>query len=57
MRGSSEPQFGALWEGGGSREAGSTVCRGEPGSALSGGYVPDSVKAEGSSIVDEPGEG
>ena len=32
-------------------------CRGEPGSALSGGYAPDSVKAEGSSIVDEPGEG
>ena len=30
---------------------------GEPGSALSGGYAPDSVKAEGSSIVDEPGEG
>ena len=32
-------------------------CRGEPGSALSGGYAPDSAKAEGSSIVDEPGEG
>ena len=32
-------------------------CRGEPGNALSGGYAPDSVKAEGSSIVDEPGEG
>ena len=32
-------------------------CRGEPGSALSGGYAPDSTKAEGSSIVDEPGEG
>ena len=31
--------------------------RGEPGSALSGGYAPDSTKAEGSSIVDEPGEG
>ena len=31
--------------------------RGEPGSALSGGYAPDSAKAEGSSIVDEPGEG
>ena len=40
----------------GVREAGSTVCRGEPGSALSGGYAPDSAKAEGSSIVDEPGE-
>ena len=33
-------------------------CRGEPdGSALSGRYAPDSTKAEGSSIVDEPGEG
>ena len=33
-------------------------CRGEPGSALiSGGYTPDSAKAEGNSIVDEPGEG
>ena len=32
--------------------------RGEPGSTLlSGGYAPDSAKAEGSSIVDEPGEG
>ena len=26
------------------------------GSALSGEYAPDSAKAEGSSIVDEPGE-
>ena len=32
-------------------------CRGEPGSALSGGYAQDSAKAEGSSIVDEPEEG
>ena len=32
-------------------------CRGEPGSALSGGYVPDSARLEGSSTVDEPGEG
>ena len=32
-------------------------CRGDPGSSLSGGYAPDSAKAEGSSIVDEPGEG
>ena len=31
--------------------------RGEPGSALSGGYAPDSSRAEGCSIVDEPGEG
>ena len=30
---------------------------GEPGSALSGGYAPDSAKAGGSSIVDKPGEG
>ena len=32
-------------------------CRGESGNALSGGYAPDSAKAEGSSIVDEPREG
>ena len=32
-------------------------CRGELGSALSGGYAPDTAKAEGSAIVDEPGEG
>ena len=31
-------------------------CRGEPGSFLSGGYAPNSAKAEGNSIVDEPGE-
>ena len=43
---------------GGLRHArGGEHCRGEPGSALSGGYAPDSAKAEGSSIVDEPGEG
>ena len=35
--------------GGGTREAGGT-------SALSGGYASDSGRAEGSSIVDEPGE-
>ena len=29
-------------------------CRGEPCSALSGGYIPDLAKAEGSSIVAEP---
>ena len=39
---------------GGTREAGNTVA-GEYGSALSGGYAPDSAKAEGSSIVDETG--
>ena len=48
MRAFSETQFGALREGGGTRE---------PGSALSGEYAPDSAKVEGSSIVDEPGEG
>ena len=31
-------------------------CRGEPNSALSGGYAPDSARVEGSSIFDEPGE-
>ena len=30
-------------------------CRGESGSALSVGYVPDSVNAEGSSVVDSQG--
>ena len=55
VRTSSELQFGALWEVW--RHArGREHCRGEPGSALSGGYAPDSTKAEGSSIVDEPGE-
>ena len=50
-----ELQFGALrevWWHARGREH----CRGGPGSALSGGYEPDSAKAEGSSIVDEPGE-
>ena len=54
MRASAELQFGALrevWRHVRGRE------RGEPGNALSGGYAPDSAKAEGSSIVDEPGEG
>ena len=42
---------------GGCRHAkGREYCRGEPGSALLGGYAPDSAKAEGRSIVDEPGE-
>ena len=31
-------------------------CRRESGSTLSGGCVPDSARAEGSSIVEEPGE-
>ena len=55
MGASSELQVGALrevWRHARGREH----CRGEPGSALSGGYVPDSAKAEGSSSVDEPGE-
>ena len=46
------------WPSGGWRHArGREHCRGEPGSSLLGGYAPDSAKAEGSSIVDEPGEG
>ena len=55
MRASSELQFGALlevWRHARGREH----CREEPGSALSGRYAPDSAKAEGSSIVDEPWE-
>ena len=55
MRTPSELQFGALrevWRHARGREH----CCGEPGSALSGGYASDSAKAEGSSIVDEPGE-
>ena len=48
-----------IWRpSGGWRHArGREHCRGEPGSSLSGGYTSDSAKAEGSSIVDEPGEG
>ena len=41
--------------GGWCHARGGEYCRGAPGSALSGGYAPDSAKAEGSSIVDEPG--
>ena len=55
VRASSKLQFGALrevWRHARGREH----CRGEPGSALSGGNAPDSAKAEGSSIVDEPEE-
>ena len=37
------------------REGQGALCRGEPGSAWSGGYAPDSAKVEVSSIVDEPG--
>ena len=51
-------QASIWWPSGGWQHArGNEHCRGEPGSSLSGGYAPDSVKAEGSSIVDEPGEG
>ena len=48
-----------IWcpSGGWRHARGREHCRGEPGSALSGGYALDSAKAEGSSIVDEPGEG
>ena len=48
-----------IWSpSGGWRHArGRKLCRGEPGSALSGRYAPDSAKVEGSSIVGEPGEG
>ena len=55
VRASSELQFGALrevWWHARGREH----CRGESGSSLSGGYAPDSARAEESSIVDEPGE-
>ena len=55
VRTSSELQFGALREVWRHARDGEH-CRGEPGRALSGGYAPDLVKAEGSSIVDEPGE-
>ena len=50
---------GPIWRpSGGWRHAkGREHCPGELGSALSGGYAPVSAKAEGSSIVDEPGEG
>ena len=57
MCASYELQFGGLREGGGTREAGSTIAESLVVSSLSGGYAPDSVKAEDSSIVDEPGEG
>ena len=48
-----------IWcpSGGWRHARGREHCRGEPGSSLSGGYAPDSAKAEDSSIVDEPGEG
>ena len=46
------------WPSGEWRHArGREHCRGEPGSALSGGYALHLAKAEGNSIVDELGEG
>ena len=55
MRASSELQLSILREA--RRHArGREHCRGEPVSALSGGYAPDSGKAEGSSTVDEAGD-
>ena len=51
---SSVLQFGALREVAAQKRW--QHCRGEPDSARSGGYTPDSARAEGSSIVDEPGE-
>ena len=50
MCASSELQFGGLREGGGTREAGSTVAESLVVLCLSGGYAPDSAKAEGGSI-------
>ena len=46
-----------IWcpSGGWRHARGREHCRGEPSSSLSGRYAPDSAKAEGSSIVDEPG--
>ena len=48
-----------IWcpSGGWRHARGKGHCCREPGSALSGGYAPDSAKTEGSSIVDESGEG
>ena len=54
VRASSELQCGALRDV--VHVGGRGHCRGEPGSALSGGYAPDSARAERSSIVDEPEE-
>ena len=42
--------FGRWWHA-----RGRGHCRGEPGSALSGGDAPDSARAEGRSIVDGQG--
>ena len=55
VRASFELQLGALREVV-ARERQGALCRGEPSSALSGGYVPDSARMEGSSIVHETGK-
>ena len=55
MRASSELQFDALQKVA-AREGQGVHFRGEPGSALSGGYAPDLARAEASLIVDEPRE-
>ena len=55
VRASSQLQFGAfreVWRHAIDREH----CHGESSGTLSGGYAPDSAKAEGNSIVDEPGQ-
>ena len=54
MRASSELQL--VYFGGGWHARGRERCRGEPGSALSDGYAPDSARAKGSSVFDEPAE-
>ena len=48
-----------IWcpSGGWRHARGRKHCRGEPGSALLGGYAQTSAKAEDISIVDEPGKG
>ena len=51
----SKLHFGALWEVV-ARERQRGHCRRKPCNVLSGGYAPDSVRAEGSSIVDKSGE-
>ena len=56
MRSSFELQFGALREGGGKREVGSTVAESLV-LLYQGEYATDLAKAEDSSNVDELGEG
>ena len=56
VRTSSELQFGALREVWRHARTRNTVAESLVASALSGGYAPDPAKAEGSSIIDKPGE-